>query len=86
MGIADCVDCRRLMEEAACAIALHLKTLGEISTAVNGGSDADLDALLVAIRQYREAELDAVQKYENHRIMHETKVRAASAFTSEDGE
>ncbi|HWF09928.1 MAG TPA: hypothetical protein VG297_15780 [Bryobacteraceae bacterium] len=80
MGIADCPDCRRLMEDAGCAIALHLKTLGEISTAVNGGSEADLDALLIAIQQYREAELDAVQKYENHRIMHEARVRAAGNF------
>lgn len=84
MGIADCPDCRRLMEEAACAIALHLKTLGEISTAVNGGSEADLDTLLIAIQRYREAELEAVQKYENHRTMHETKVRVAGASAAED--
>lgn len=67
------------MEEAGCAIALHLKTLGEISGAVHGSAVADLDMLLVAIQQYREAELDAVQKYENHRILHESMVRSAGA-------
>lgn len=77
MNVAYCAECRRLLEEAACAIAQHLKTLGEISSAVNRGSDADLDTLLAAIQRYKEAELDAVRKYENHRTMHETKVMTA---------
>lgn len=72
------------MEEAACAIALHLKTLGEISSAVNGSSGADLDELLVAIQKYRVAELDAVQKYENHRVLHESKALGARAFAPDD--
>jgi hypothetical protein len=84
MGIADCPECRRLMEEAGCAIALHLQTLGEISGAVHGSSGADLDELLAAIQKYREAELDAVQKYENHRVLHESRVRGAGASGSEE--
>ncbi|HEX4274155.1 MAG TPA: hypothetical protein VHZ74_02315 [Bryobacteraceae bacterium] len=67
------------MEEAARAIARHLQTLGEISQAVNSQTPGDLDLLLRSIQEHRIAELDAVQRYENHMILHETRVRAAGA-------
>jgi hypothetical protein len=79
MGIADCADCKRLMEEAAAAIALHLQTLGEISQAVNHEAGTNLDSLLRLIQEHRVAELDSVQRYENHVAMHEAKARSAGA-------
>lgn len=78
MSISDCEECRKLLDAATLAISRYLAASARLLSAMRSeDADTDIGALRRDVQESGVREQDAVQRYENHLISHETKVMAA---------
>ena len=66
MGAPNCLECERLIREAAAAVKLHIDAASRLSKAAVFKTDTDISSLKRYARECSAARRNAVGRYKNH--------------------